>query len=204
MFFSKRVRCKSAGKLIVGLGNPDSVYSLTRHNAGAQAVKRFAKENNFIFKKSCILKGFFAQGHIDTEVVSLLLPQTYMNLSGGAVAAYLKRKPTPLEDILIVYDDIALPLGQVRLKPHGSAGGHNGLANVIERLVTQNIARLRIGIAGDHFENLSDYVLSKFGTHEKIVLNEALNFAVQAMKAWILEDIDRVMSSYNIKNKIRE
>lgn len=201
MFFSRMTRCKSGGKLIVGLGNPEAAYSLTRHNAGAQAVRRFAKDNKFSFKKSCSYKSFFAQGKVAGETVVLLLPQTYMNLSGEAIAAYLKKKPLSLKDILVVYDDVALPLGQIRLKAGGSAGGHNGLMNVIERLASEDFARLRIGIGGKGFDNLSDYVLSKFNADEKMALNKVLDAASGAIKAWISENIDKAMNCYNIKRK---
>lgn len=204
MFFSNISRRKTVEKLVIGLGNPDSDYRFTRHNAGAQAVKIFAQKNKLVFKKSHSFKSLVAQGRIGGQDVSLLLPQTYMNLCGEAVFAYFKRKNTLLKNILVVYDDVALPLGEVRLRSQGSAGGHNGLVSVINRLSTQNFARLKIGIGGASCGNLSDYVLAKFHEDEKKVLEEVLGRAVEAMRIWIFEGLDKAMNCYNKKKKIEE
>ncbi|MFH1692300.1 MAG: aminoacyl-tRNA hydrolase [Candidatus Omnitrophota bacterium] len=201
MFFSKISRRKTVEKLIVGLGNPDSSYQFTRHNAGAQAVKLFAQKNKFVFKKNRSFKSLLAQGRIGDHDVSLLLPQTYMNLCGEAVAAYVKKNHALLKNILVVYDDVAFPLGEVRLRPQGSAGGHNGVLSVINRLSTQNFARLKIGIDGVGYENLSDFVLAKFHEDEIKILEKALDRTVEAMQAWILDGLDKAMSCYNTKKE---
>ncbi|MFH1692564.1 MAG: aminoacyl-tRNA hydrolase [Candidatus Omnitrophota bacterium] len=199
MFFSNISRRKTVEKLIIGLGNPDSGYRFTRHNAGAWAVKIFAQKHKLVFKNSRSFKSLIARGKIEGHDIALILPQTYMNLCGEAVAAYFKKHNTLFKNILVVYDDVALPLGDVRFKGQGSAGGHNGLVSVINRLSTQDFARLKIGIDGADCENLSDYVLAKFCEDEKKVLEEALNRSAEAMRVWILEGVDKAMNYYNKK-----
>ncbi len=198
-------------KLIVGLGNPGFSYRGTRHNAGAQAVEKLAKKHKFLFKPSRSFKSLIASGKIQGQPVCLALPQTFMNLSGEAVLALVsalggslpvrqagKKKGIAAGDILIVYDDTALKLGDIKIKTKGSDGGHHGLASVIEKLNTRDIPRLRLGIGrGDTKGNLSDYVLSRFDKDEEPVWDKTLKKAVEAMEVWVLEGIDRCMSRFN-------
>ncbi len=187
-------------KLIVGLGNPGLSYRHTRHNAGAQAVERLAKKHRLIFRPNRSFKSLVVSGKIEDINVCLALPQTFMNLSGVAVSALLRKKHIALRDILVVCDDVALPLGEIRLKASGSYGGHNGLASVIERLGTKDFSRLRLGVgSGPGDKDLADYVLSGFQKSERTALNGMLDTAVEAIEVWASKGIDKCMNHFNKK-----
>lgn len=189
-------------KFIVGLGNPGPRYRSTRHNVGFLALERLAKKNRFLFKLNRSFKAFTAEGKIHGHPICLAQPQTFMNLSGQAVLALLKRKKAALGDLLIVCDDVALPLGGVKVKARGSDGGHKGLASIIEKLGTKDFARLKLGIGKDDVnKDLADYVLSPFKKEEKVVLDRVLDEAVEAMEAWICDDIEKCMNRFNKKIK---
>lgn len=195
---------KESVKLIVGLGNPGAAYQRTRHNAGALAVERLARDNRGVFKPHRSFKSLLASWPRGTGHVIAVLPQTYMNLSGEAVAALVRKKGVRPQDLLVVYDDVALPLGEMRLKPSGSSGGHNGLDSCIERLGTKDFARLRLGIAGARGrarDDLSDYVLSKFSKDEASVLKGVLEKACEAMETWVEKGLEPAMNRYNKKEK---
>lgn len=163
-------------KLIVGLGNPGSQYTWTRHNLGFMVVGSLEK------KKSC----------------SLLMPTTFMNNSGAAVAAAVKKLSVKLDDILIVYDDMALNFGQIRIKPDGSAGGHNGIKSIIEHLGTKEFARLRLGIGKPKpGTDAADYVLSDFTPAEKKILPDFINNAHQCVHSWVEEGVQAAMNQFN-------
>ena len=192
-------------KLIVGLGNPGLRYRTTRHNAGAEAVLSFAKKNKFIFKADRSLKSLVAEKMFQGHAVYLALPQTFMNLSGEAVLALARKKKISAASILVVFDDVALAPGEIKIKPRGSAGGHHGLTSVIERLGTAELARLRIGIGRPETgASLSDYVLSPFSKPERLLLQKVLSDVPCVLEAWILEGIDHCMNRWNNKNKVRE
>ena len=189
---------KSKCKVIVGLGNPGEAYKRTRHNAGARAVEKLAKEKRFLFRLSRPLKSLVAVGKIQNREVFFVLPQTFMNLSGNAVLSLVKKKRVLLDHVLIVCDDVALPLGEIKIKSKGSGGGHNGLASVIEKLGTKDFARLRLGIGrGDDRRDLSDYVLSRFTKDEEPVLEKMLDKAVLAIETWVLDGVDKSMNCFN-------
>lgn len=196
---------EAGARLIVGLGNPGLTYRATRHNAGAEAVGGFAKKNKFIFKTDRSLRSLVAEKMFQGHVVILALPQTFMNLSGEAVLALARKKKIDAGRILIVCDDVALALGEIKIKPHGSAGGHNGLASVIQHLGTPEVARLRIGIGRpETVASLSDYVLSPFSKPQRLLLQKVLRDVPCALEAWILEGIEHCMNRWNNKSKIRE
>ena len=185
-------------KLIVGLGNPGPAYKYTRHNAGASAVEKLAKELGLLLKAHRTLKSILAQGKREGCVFLLALPQTYMNLSGEAVAVLAQKKRIATGNILVVYDDVALPLGTLRVRPSGSAGGHHGLASIIESLGTRDFARLRLGIAGHRsYDDLSDHVLSKFDKDEEALVKEMLMRAAQAIEMWIVKGLEPTMGRFN-------
>jgi len=189
-------------KLIVGLGNPGSDYHETRHNVGARSIELLAKINNLFLKKNRSFKSFLAQGEIKDQPVILALPQTFMNLSGVAVSSLVKKKNISLENILIVCDDADLSLGQIKCKPKGSSGGHNGLASCIERLGTSEFSRMRLGVGRDsQQDDLADYVLSVFKSGEKPAMREMLDEALEAMETWLFEGIEKCMNRHNIKHK---
>lgn len=182
----------------MGLGNPGPAYKRTRHNAGAMVVERLVKKAGLVFKPSRSLKSLLATGEYAGNGIIMLLPQTFMNLSGEAVAEIVIKKQIALPDILVVYDDIALTLGKIRLKPSGSSGGHNGVESVIDRLGSKDFARLRLGVGPKGPDtDMSDYVLSKFCASESGVLNIMLENAVEAIKSWICDGICAAMNNFN-------
>ena len=189
---------EAGARLIVGLGNPGLTYRGTRHNTGAQAVESFAKKNKFIFKIDRSLKSLVAEKIFQGHAVYLAVPQTFMNLSGESVLALARKKRINTGNILIVCDDAALVPGGIKIKPRGSAGGHNGLASVIERLGTTEVARLRIGIGRPKTAvSLSDYVLSPFSKPERLLIQKVLRDVTCVLEAWILEGIDHCMNRFN-------
>lgn len=202
---SSSVKGQAGLKFIVGLGNPGPRYRSTRHNVGFLALERLAKKNRFLFKPNRFFKAFIAEGKIHGHPVCLAQPQTFMNLCGQAVLALVKRKKAALGDLLIVCDDVALPLGAVKVKAKGSAGGHKGLASIIEKLGTKDFTRLRLGIGKDVInKDLSEHVLSAFKKDELAVLYKVLDEAVKVMESWIAEGTDKCMNLYNKKIKSKE
>lgn len=187
-------------KLIIGLGNPGLCYKTTRHNVGFIAVETLAKINKLEFRRNRFLKSLTAKGKVFGRDSLLILPQTYMNLSGTAVAQAVKRSNAAIEDILVICDDTAIPLGCIKIKPKGGHGGHKGLASIIMELKSNEFSRLRVGIGKqEEGRDLSDYVLAKFSRAEKLVLNKSLETVVEAVRGWIEEGIEKTMSNFNRK-----
>ncbi len=186
-----------AGKyLIVGLGNIGPEYAGTRHNVGFMVLDDLVQGANTIFSSGRL--GSVATMSYKGREMILLKPSTYMNLSGKAVSYWLKKEKVPLENLLIVCDDIAIPFGTLRLKTRGSDGGHNGLANIGEMLETFSFSRLRVGIGKDfaHGEQI-DYVLGVFETEQQTALPAILKRAVQAIKDFVFLGADRAMNICN-------
>ncbi|TGX83051.1 aminoacyl-tRNA hydrolase [Palleniella muris] len=183
--------------LIVGLGNPGPEYHETRHNAGWMVVDRLAEELGATFADKRY--GFVAETSIKGRKLFLLKPTTYMNLSGNAVRYWLEKENIATERLLVVVDELALPLGKMRLKGSGSNGGHNGLGH-IQQLIGQKYARLRIGI-GNEFNRGGqvDYVLGKFPAEEREILNPLMDNAVACIKSFVLAGIDITMNQFNKK-----
>jgi len=184
-------------KLIVGLGNPGIRYRNTRHNVGFLAVKEIsAKLRIRMGKKKC--RGLFGTGSVGGEKTSLFMPLTFMNLSGKAVREIVKKDKVPPEDILVMYDDIDLKLGAIRLRKKGSSGGHKGLASVIEELGTNEIARLRIGIAGSRRPvDAATFVLAPFKAGEKALLKRVSKEACECANTWVADGPDKAMTKFN-------
>lgn len=186
-------------KLIIGLGNPGPEYKATKHNIGFEVVRSLAKECGIKIreKKHFSLIG---KGRIAGEEVILVLPQTYMNLSGKAVGEVFEREAKNVDDLLIVCDDINLDLGKIRLKPVGSSGGHKGLESIMHTLQRDDFARLRVGIATEvHRGDITNYVLSPFKRKEKKNAAHAVSLAKDAILCMMEEGIDRAMSKFNKK-----
>lgn len=187
-------------KLIVGLGNPGRKYKNSRHNLGYKAVERLAKELSCSFKKKLSLESLLAEAKIKDEKVILALPITFMNLSGRAVKALIKKKNIVISDLLVVYDEASLDFGVMRIRLKGSSSGHKGLANIIEELGTNEFCRLRLGIKGDSLKgniDLSEYVLSEFNKGEKTCLSGFVGSAVECLKTWALEGVNQAMNRFN-------
>ena len=184
--------------LVVGLGNIGSEYADTRHNIGFMILDAFAEASNISF--STDRYGDIARMRLKNKQLVLLKPSTYMNLSGNAVRYWQQKENIPLENILIVVDDIALPFGAIRLKTRGSDAGHNGLKNIAAMLGTQNYARLRFGIGNNFPQGCQiDYVLGAFSTEERSLLDERIKVACDAISEFILAGPQNAMCKYNNK-----
>jgi len=186
-------------KLIVGIGNPDNKYDQTRHNVGFMVVDALAER----FGATVRRKKFNALAeeiHAEDTKVLLLKPQQYMNRSGHSVATaagFYKLDPA---DILVVTDDMALDVGRIRLRAKGSAGGHNGLKDIIVRLGSDDFPRLRVGIGDSGRMDAAAYVLSRFSADEREVIDRAIRTAVDAISCWLRDGVDIAMTRYNVKN----
>ncbi len=183
-------------KLIVGLGNPGLRYKNTRHNIGFLIIDKLSKKFNIPIKKRKY-KGLLGRGSIKSGKVSLFMPQTYMNLSGEAVREAVKKEKVNLEDILVIYDDIDLKLGLMRLRKEGRSGGHKGLESIIECLGTTEIPRLRIGIGKG--SDVVDFVLSPFDSKEKPLLKDIIKEVVACVATWVEGGPDKAMTRFNKK-----
>ena len=183
--------------MIVGLGNPGAEYHETRHNAGWMVVDAFAKEQGVTFADKRY--GFVAETSVKGRKLFLLKPTTYMNLSGNAVRYWLEKENVPTENLLVIVDDLALPLGKMRLKGSGSNGGHNGLGH-IQQLIGQKYARLRMGIGAEFQKGGQvDWVLGKFSDEDKATLAPLMETACEMIKSFVLAGIDITMNRYNKK-----
>ncbi|OUQ16226.1 aminoacyl-tRNA hydrolase [Lachnoclostridium sp. An14] len=185
--------------LIVGLGNPTREYEHTRHNAGFDAVDMLADRLNISVKEKKH-KGLCGKGMLGAEKVILLKPQTYMNLSGESVRAAADFYKIDHEHIIVMYDDIDLDVGKLRVRAKGSAGGHNGIKNIIAHLGTQEFPRVRIGVgAKPDRMDLADYVLGRFPQVEQSVMEDAFKEAAEAAAAIVEDGIDAAMNRFNRK-----
>ena len=185
--------------LIVGLGNPGDEYAVTRHNTGFMVLDAFAKASNVVFSDRRY--GFVAETSLRGRKVFLLKPTTYMNLSGNAVRYWLGHENIDQSRLLVVSDDVALPLGAFRLKAGGSNGGHNGLGH-IQQLIGQDYARLRMGIGADFPRGSQiDWVLGGFSDEELQLLQPRIDLAVEVVKSFVLAGIDVTMNQYNKMGK---
>ncbi len=184
-------------KWIVGLGNPGPQYAATRHNVGFMLVDALSQVWGVPLTKEKH-RALIGEGFVQGEKVCLIKPMTYMNLSGEAVGALYRWYKAPLDHLLVVYDDLDLPLGTLRFRLQGSAGGHNGMKSIIEHLGTTAFKRLRIGIgrppAGT---DVVRYVLEPFSPEEQAVVKAVLEVATEAVDAWLTQPFEQVMSRYN-------
>ena len=181
--------------LIVGLGNPGSQYEDTRHNIGFKVVDNIAKEYNIEINRQKF-KGMCGEGFINGEKVILLKPTTYMNLSGESVREVVDFYKLSNEDILVIYDDISLDVGRLRIREKGSAGGHNGIKSIIAHLGTDVFPRIKVGV-GQPNVDLVNYVLGKFTKEEMEVLSESIDASTKAAKEIIGIDVKTAMNIYN-------
>lgn len=184
--------------IIVGLGNPDTKYAGTRHNIGFSAITALC-DNYGISMDTRKHKAVCGRGIIQGQKVLLAMPQTYMNLSGESVRELVDFYKIDAEtELVIIYDDVALAPGKLRVRAQGSAGGHNGIKNIIAHLGTQKFARIRIGVGEKPAGwDLADYVLGRFPEEERPVIREALEHTVKACETIITEDIQSAMNQFN-------
>ena len=182
-------------KLVVGLGNPGKKYEHTRHNIGFDTLDLFAELAMIDVDKESF-KGLVGRGKIFGEDVFLLKPQTFMNLSGESVREIVNYFKIELEDIIIIYDDMALAPGRIRLRMNGSSGGHKGMQNIIDNLGSEEIKRIRIGIGEPTYDTI-DYVLSKPTSDEKPLIEDAIKEAVEALKTILKNNFEVAMNKFN-------
>lgn len=182
-------------KLIVGLGNPGKKYEHTRHNMGFDTVDLFAELAKIDIDKEAF-KGLVGRGKVFDEDVYLLKPQTFMNLSGESVREIVNYFKIDINDVIIIFDDMALEPGKIRLRASGSSGGHKGMQNIIDQLGTEEIKRIRIGI-GESTDDTIDYVLSKPLKEERPLIDEAIKNAVEALKEILKSNFEKAMTNFN-------
>ena len=195
MFFGKKL---PVTWLVVGLGNPGDKYENTRHNAGFMAIDQLADRGNFPVQR---LK-FHALTHqatISGQGVLVMKPTTYMNLSGDAVAEAAAFYKVPADHILVLCDDISLPVGKLRIRTSGSAGGHNGLKHIIQRLGTDQFPRVKIGVGGKPHPDydLADWVLGRFEGQDKTVMEEAALRSAQAVECYLKDGPQKAMNQFH-------
>ena len=183
--------------LIVGLGNPEPEYSNTRHNMGFNTINLLANEYKIELNKSKF-KGIYGIGEIENQKVILLKPQTYMNLSGETLIDIYNYYKVDPENIVVIYDDIDLDVGKIRIRKKGSAGTHNGMRSIIKCLGLSDFPRIRVGVSRPRpGQDLADFVLSRFRKEESDDLQVGLEKAAKSVDCMIRENIDKAMNQYN-------
>jgi PTH1 family peptidyl-tRNA hydrolase len=187
----------SGNWLVVGLGNPGAAYEQTRHNLGFMLVDRLARETNSPVKREeC--RALIGRATIENQTVELVKPQTYMNLSGESLSCLLKKPVRNAQRLVVITDDLALPFGKIRLRPKGSAGGHNGLKSIIGCLHTEEFIRLRIGIQPEHpVSDTKRFVLEKFSKADFETIEKILEESADAVRTVIRDGVDKAMAKFN-------
>ncbi len=183
-------------KLIVGLGNPGKKYEATRHNVGFMAIDALADKFNVKVNKAKF-KGLYGEARIGTEKVYFLKPETYMNLSGESIRAMIDFFKIDVDDVYVIYDDMDLEVGQLKIKPGGGSGGHNGLKSIEAHLGTKKYKRFRIGIGKDKNMLVVDYVLGRFGKREKKEIDRVIEIVCDAVSDMDRLDFNGIMTKYN-------
>ena len=195
---SERTKAEKTMYIITGLGNPGRKYEATRHNMGFDVVDILAKRHG-VRVETARSRALVGNGVIGGEKALLVKPQTFMNLSGEAVSALLSYyKEDPAESLIIISDDIDLPVGHIRIRKSGSPGGHNGLKDIVSRIGTQEFIRIRIGVGQKPADwDLADYVLSRFVPADRKKIDEAEEAAASAVEAILTDGVDKAMNVYN-------
>lgn len=190
-------------KLIVGLGNPGKDYEKTKHNVGFMCIDRILDKLNVSLDRNKF-NGDYYQGVINNQKVIILKPQTFMNLSGECVYQFMDYFKIDVKDLLVIYDDLDLAIGQYKIKLQGSSNGQKGIDNIMKHLHTQNIARIKIGIDRDEYYSTRNYVLSTFNEEQQALLNTTLDITSDAAIYFINNSLDLVMNKYNIKKTLKK
>lgn len=186
--------------VIVGLGNPGKKYEYTKHNMGFLTIDAFAEKHDIKVNR-IKYKALVGEGRISGHKVLLVKPQTYMNLSGQSVREVVNYFDVEPENLMVIYDDVDIPMGTLRMRKKGSAGTHNGMKSIIYDLQFDNFPRLRVGIGTEKKEDMIDFVLSGFTSGEKEKVEKAIENCVSALDAWIDKGIDIAMGEYNTKKE---
>ncbi len=187
-------------KLMVGLGNPGKEYAGTRHNVGFEAVTLLAERHRITVSKRNF-SSVYGEGVIEGERVLLARPMTFMNLSGEAVSALMRFYKIELPELIVIVDDVALPVGQIRLRLKGSSGGQNGLKSIIQHLKTEEFARIRIGVGAARPGGLVNHVLSKFSKDDAPLVQEALERTGDAVETALKSGFEMAMNRFNVKTE---
>lgn len=184
--------------LIFGLGNPGEEYADTYHNVGFRVLGRLARDHGVRIKERCGAAMISSRVAFGAQTAVLVAPHTFMNRSGAAVPPVFERFESTLKDMIVVYDDLALPLGKIRLRQKGSAGGHNGIKSLISTLGSDEFLRIRIGIQPEReIGDVRDFVLSPVSKGDRLLLDEAEDIAVRAVGSLVEEGIEKAMAKYN-------
>ena len=185
--------------IIVGLGNPEPEYARTRHNMGFDVINKLAQKNDIHLNKTKF-KAIYGTGIINDEKVILIKPQTYMNNSGESVIEFVNFYKEPLENLIVIYDDMDTEISKIRVRQKGGPGSHNGMKSVISYLNTEEFPRIRVGIGKpiEEYDKIN-YVIGHITDEEYVKLQEGENLAVNAVEYWIKHGIDNMMNKFNIK-----
>ena len=184
--------------LIVGLGNPGEEYANTYHNAGFRVLERIAQQQNTRIRERCGPALVSGKVTLGGQVAALVAPQTYMNKSGSALPPVFERFESGAATMIVVYDDLALPVGKLRIRQKGSAGGHNGIKSIISTLGSDEFLRVRIGIMPDReVGDVRDFVLSGVAKSDRSLLDQAEDLAVKAVETLIADGLEKAMAEYN-------
>ena len=187
-------------QIIAGLGNPGSTYKGTRHNVGFEAIDKLAYDFNITMKSNRRFRAVIGEGRIGGKGIMLVQPQTYMNLSGESVRAIIQFYKIPPQDLIVVYDDVSLPVGDIRVRERGSAGGQKGMINIISQISTEEFPRIRIGVGSKPPGwTLADYVLSKFLREEWDNMIAGITKAGDAVELILKNGMSQAMNTYNKK-----
>ncbi len=185
-------------KIIVTLGNPGGKYSNTRHNAGFIFGDKLAQKLSCTFSPENKFKAEIAKGEYNSQTIWIIKPQTFMNLSGESLRAFINFYKTDISDFLIIYDDISLPIGTIRFKATGSAGGHNGIKSVIQQIGTEKFDRIKIGIGPQPpYMKSEDFVLGQFSKDEREELDKTMDKVLEAVLFYLDNDLYKAQNKYN-------
>ena len=185
-------------KLMAELGNPGPRYAQTRHNVGFMVADCLAARGRTTIERyEARFEGLLAEIALDVERVLLLKPTTLMNLSGRSVSAVMRFYKLEPADLLVVYDDLDLPVGQLRIRAGGSPGGHRGMTDILRALSTQDVSRMRIGIGSVHRSATVEHVLGKFDPDERPLIDEAVGLTADAVECWVKEGLTAAMNKFN-------
>ncbi|GAX62188.1 peptidyl-tRNA hydrolase [Candidatus Scalindua japonica] len=183
-------------KIVFGLGNPGGKYAKTRHNIGFAVIDKFLQSCDVGFTKK-YRDSIVSKCVIEGEEVLFVKPQMYMNLSGGPAKKIIEKYNCSLSEILVILDDISIPLGKIRIREKGSSGGHNGLKSISNHLTTTSFPRLRIGVGNSLSEDTKKFVLSRFTKEENSVIQDAIDKACKVINYWVTTDIKNCMCLFN-------
>jgi peptidyl-tRNA hydrolase, PTH1 family len=184
--------------LIVGLGNPGEEYAGTYHNVGFRVLDRIAAQQSVRLKERCGPAVVSGKVTLGSQSAVLVAPQTYMNKSGSALQPVFERFEASAADMIVIYDDLALPLGKLRIRQKGSAGGHNGIKSIISALGSDEFLRIRVGIQPDReLSDVRDFVLSRVGKADRVLLDQTEDVAIRAIETLIADGLEKAMAEYN-------